>query len=274
MKKLLCLFVCFFTASVFANWEEAWSQGVRYAENADYPAAEKAFSLAIANLQGSDHDSIYIDRAEIYNLQDNYTEALFDLNKALSSKHLSNEERLRGLFARITAHCNLKMEQQVLADFEAFKAAYPNFPTVEYTEDNFIIHNVPDCSCYKRLAKALLVASEICEKESDIHMLDGMCIAKRKIFNNKMIANSRRCSECVNDCKFWCDKCALIGIEWCVNVYKGYKCQKSCLCAVDLIRDKCNWCCRKGHSDKKCVRPFENIIYHMDRSCDPWCHDD
>lgn len=279
MKKLLCLFMCLFGAA-YADWKENWTQGEQYAREANYPAAEKAFSLAIKELeetQDKDHDHVYIDRAEVYNLQNKYAEALLDTNQALASTHLSNEERIRGLLERITAQCHLKMDQEVLADYDLFKAVHPHFPKVEYTRKSIIIHHVPECACYKKLAKTILVAAGICEKESDIQMLNGMCIGKRKLFDNRMSASSRReryCNECVNDCKFWCDKCALIGIEWCVNVFKTYKCQKSCLCAVDLIRDKCKWCCRKGHSDKKCVRPFENIIYHMDRSCDPWCHDD
>lgn len=270
--------IVFFLISIFSlslnAWEEQWQQGLKYWNEHNYPAAEDAFNVAITLLeekQDTEHTSIYIDRAELYNTQGKYPEALQDINKAIASHHLSNYEQMRALMTRMSIASHLKMDELVLADYDSFKAIHPNFPTVEYKYNTITIHNVPDCPCYKKLATALLLASEQCEKESDIKMTSkDVWTIKRKLDSTQFAASShhKHRKEDIEDCKFWCNKCALIGIDWCVNEFKTYRCQTSCICAVDLIKDRCHWCCRKGHCEDKCVRPFENILFHMDHCCE------
>lgn len=291
MKRFLsALTACLIlTSGAFAsNWEDDWTSAVECCATNDYFGAEKHFDKCIATLESENdetHPHVYVDRARLYSLLDRYQEALADLNKAIPNKNLKENDLHRALVTRISAHLNLEMEDEALQDYYEFKKVNPNFPKIEYTKSRVIIRNVPDCTCYKAMAKAFLVSSEICEKEEDIQILDsGTIIAKRKKCNcgcDKMPKAMMKAAkkpqpapaptkeEQVQNCKYWCDKSALAGTAWCMKVFKKWHCQTGCVFAVDLIKDGCYWCCQDGNFYQRCVKPFEDILSRMATPCDP-----
>ncbi len=311
MKKIVTCVLAFVALTLHAHadtWQNHWERAVENCGGKNYKAAETEFGLAILSLETNNdesHPHVYVDRARLYLLQDRYTESLIDLNKALESKHLMNTDRIRGLVTRIFTCVNLQMDDQVLADYDAFKAMSPNFPKVEFTNESVVIRNMPNSNCYRSLAKAFLISSEICESETDIKELDsGIMIAKRKIVvdsgcpcdveRNLAILGSQKPArpapqkplrpnneqqnppkpsndqQNADNCKWWCDKCAIGGIAWCAKVFKRWDCQTGCIFAVDLIKDGCYWCCSSGSFYQKCVKPFEDILSYMGQPCDPY----
>lgn len=295
MKKLLsALTVCLFlTSGAFAStWEDDWTSAVQCCVEKDYSGAESHFDKCIQTLESEKDDShphVYVDRARLYSLLDRHEEALHDLNKAIPNKKLNQNDRHRALVTRISAHLNLQMEDEALEDYYEFKNTNPNFPKIEFTKTKVIIRNVPDCDCYKMMAKAFLVSSQICEKEEDIQILDsGMIIAKRKPCDcgcdkaqkmqmpkalmkaaGKPQKPAPTQEEQVQNCKYWCDKSALAGTAWCMKVFKKWHCQTGCVFAVDLIKDGCYWCCKDGNFYQRCIKPFEDILSRMATPCDP-----
>lgn len=263
--------------SCFANsWENHWIKAVEYCGSQNYDAAETEFSLSIVfleNIKDENHPHIWIDRARLYVLQGKYSEALLDLNKALISNNLKENDRIRGLVTRIMTYINLSMEEQALVDYDEFKRISPNFPKIEFTKERVIIRNMPDCKCYKAIVRSFLIESNICEKEADIQMLDsGICIVKRKPCCSRFGTTTMMAVQNGgDDCKYWCDKLSLAGMAWCAKAFKRWDCQTSCIYAVDLIKDGCYWCCNGGNFYKKCVKPFEDIGAYMDTTkCDPY----
>lgn len=287
MKRFFCgcLMGLMVSVSCFAaEWQDHWESAVEYCGGKKYDAAETEFNLAIALLEHSQNafnPHVYVDRARLYLLQDRYTEALVDVNKALESKYLMDHDRIRGLVTRIFTCSNLKMDDQVLADYDAFKAMSPDFPKIEFSKDKVIIRNVPKGNCYKKLTTHFLVQTEICESEADIRFLDsGIMIAKRKVCNcgcdqSKGIYKAAAIQNYANqqnidNCNWYCDKAALGGVAWCAKVFKAWHCQTGCIFAVDLIKDGCRWCCRDGSFYQKCIKPFEDIVSYMGQPCDPY----
>ncbi len=280
MKKILFSLILSLTVtmSCFANsWENHWAKAVEYCSCQNYEAAESEFCLSIdflENINDENHPHVWVDRARLYALQARYSEALLDLNKALASKNLKENDRIRGLVTRMVTCMNLEMEDQALADYHEFKRISPNFPKVEFTKERVIIRNMPDCKCYKTVVKSLLVNSGICEKESDIQMLDsGICIAKKKSCHCGCDKAKEMAAKTTNedDSRYWCDKLNLSGMAWCSKVFKRWDCQTACFFAVDVIKDVCYWCCKGGNLYKKCIKPFEDIVSYMDISnCDPY----
>jgi hypothetical protein len=133
---------------------------------------------------------------------------------------------------------------------------------------------MPNCKCYKTIVKLFLVKSGICEKETDIQMLNsGICFAKKKAFHCGCDKKTEQMAKAKNEenCNYWCDKLSLTGMAWCAKAFKRSECQAACIFAVDLIKDGCHWCCDEGDFYKKCVKPFEDIVSYMDISnCDPY----
>ncbi|CDZ80151.1 hypothetical protein BN1013_00657 [Candidatus Rubidus massiliensis] len=280
--KIISLFIFVFLTifSYGSDWHDNWTNAVQYCELSKYEDAENEFNLAINNLEKNndiEHPYVYVDRARLYLLLSRYQEALVDLNKAIESKYLTANDKTRGLVTRIMVCSNLQMEEQVLADFDSFKALSPNFPKVEFTKEKVIIRNVPKSKCYKNLAKAFLLGSQICKKESDIiEYSSGIMIARRSICNcgcDKLInaAGSQQDvdQKKVDSCKYWCDKSALAGMAWCSKVFKKWDCQTSCIFAVDLIKDGCHWCCESGSFYRKCIKPVDDILQYIPSPCEP-----
>lgn len=270
------------TINAYADhWQDHWTQAVAHCQERKYEFAEKEFNLAIFLLEAckdETHPHLYVDRARLYALQNRYSEALVDLNKAIASEHLTTNDRIRGLVTRIFTCSNLGMDEQVLSDFDTFKGISPNFPKIEYTKDKIIIRNIPKSDCYKKLARAFLISLEICEKDSDIIELDsGIMIATRKVCScrSKTLQAAQNKdhppgNDLVSDCKWWCDKIALGGVAWCAKVFKRWDCQTGCIFAVDIIKDGCYWCCSEGSFYRKCIKPFEDIVSYMATPCDPY----
>lgn len=290
MKKIVCSCIATLMMSMScfaADWQSHWESAVEYCGGKNYQAAETEFNLAISALehsQDNSHPHVYVDRARLYLLQDRHTEALVDVNRALESKALKDHDRIRGLVTRIFTCSNLQMDDQVLADYDAFKSLSTDFPKIEFSKEKVIIRNVPKGNCYKKLTTHFLVASEICESEADIRFLDsGIMIAKRKVCHcgcdkskehnmayKALMAPQAANQQNIDNCKWWCDKSALAGVAWCAKVFKAWHCQTGCIFAVDLIKDGCHWCCSGGNFYQKCIKPFEDIVSYMGQPCDPY----
>jgi tetratricopeptide (TPR) repeat protein len=238
--------------------------------------AEIEFNKAISDLEirnDNDHPHAYVDRARLFMLQSRYDEALLDLNKALDSDKLVENERIRGLVSRIVTNANLKMETEFLNDLAEFNRINPNSPTIEYTKDKIIIRNAPDCSCYYKLMSAFYIAADVCDSEEDIQILpSGICVIKRKQSGESCGCNafsdieaySNNANQNVQNCNYWCDQLAIGAEAWCGNHFKTLPCQVACLLAVNQIKNGCYWCCSTGDFHSKCIEPFNDIFAKMD----------
>lgn len=290
MKKKLFNFLIPLSLSINAYagvWEDHWVRAVEYCDNKNYKEAEVEFNSAILELEkdkDETHPHVYVDRARLFALQERYSDALLDVNKALSSDCLSFQDRMRGLLTRIFAYINLQMDEQAMKDYEEYRSLNLDRPQTEFFENKVIIRNVPQSSCYKKIVTAFAVASGLCESENDVKFYDsGICIIKKKpcslscpIYQN-VIKQSKKpkpsitpYQESINNCKWWCDKTSLLGIAWCYKVFGTIRCQTGCLLAVDLIKDGCYWCCNDGNFYDTCCQPFEDILSRIGERCDPY----
>jgi len=63
---------------------------------------------------------------------------------------------------------------------------------------------------------------------------------------------------------------AIAGNVFCTGVFKTFKCQASCIAAVEFIRDGCDECCNNGDFYNNCIKQFEDILGKMDlKICSP-----
>lgn len=276
---LLMLVLSFCTSYCEASFEDSWCKAIENCEAKDFIQAELNFSEAIIKMEESKDNSrpdVYVDRGRLYMLLNRYDEALLDLNKALISPQLVQQERIRGLVSKIITCGNLGLESR--SELKELKRLYPNFPKIEETESRVIIKNVPDCECYKNILKSYYIGFGICENESDINIMrSGTCIVNKKSKTcnckrkqNSTISGLSDSANRVEECEFWCDKLAKAGDVWCGTHFKTVKCQIACIAAVELINYGCHWCCTTGDFHGKCIEPFSDILAKMDsKICTP-----
>lgn len=184
MKNFVLILISFFSIinPCLASFEDSWCKAVEDCHARNFEAAEINFNEAISKIETSKDDSkphVYVDRARLYMILNRYEEALLDLNKALESTKLAQQDRIRGLVSKIGACANLDLESK--KELEELKEIYPNYPKIEITEKHAIIKNVPDCDFFKETVKSYFTDSGFCESENDISMLNsGICIIKKK----------------------------------------------------------------------------------------------
>lgn len=224
---------------------------------------------AFLDKYNDDYYLIYYLKAEdIDHVKKIFKESKFPIDQFVGN------DRVRGLVTRMMTCSRLAMEDQVLADLDEFKAINPNIPKLEFSKDKIIIRNTPKCHCFKEIVKAFFVSCEMCEKDADIIELDsGIMIIKKKTCNcgcNKKTEEPEKPpGDKIENCKWWCDKNALLAMAWCAKVFKGYICQ-ACILAVELIKDGCHWCCKTGDFFNRYVKPFGDILSQMDELCEPY----
>lgn len=242
MKKYIFALLCLFS-TLAADWRDSWIKAIEACSESEYFKAEQSFSQAINELEqieDFDHPYVYVDRARLYLLLEKFPEALLDLDKAISSEKLVNQERIRAVISRIMARSRLGMDQGVLDDLKYFGEIYPNMPKIEETERNLIIRNMPDCECYRDIMTCYFVNSGICNSKDDIKMLkSGICIVN-KVCEGSADESSieasfeeKDCDHCekesnvlegiqanVEGCNSWCDRFAIAGATWCANTFK------------------------------------------------------
>lgn len=288
MKRLIFL-LAVVTNILNASWEEDWSNGVHCCVNQDYVSAEENFNKAIVQLEFDkdiSHPHVYVDRGRLYSFLGRDTEALLDLNIARESPFLHGDDKLRAVVTRLITYYRLNMIEESKVELEVFKSIY-SCPKLEVYKDTVIIRNIPDCECTKNLLKAF-VATSFCDSEDDVNISNGICIGKRKVCNcvsdedkndqkedrledkNESVKIFHKASQSsISDCKWYCDKMQVAGNIFCAGTFKFFRCQAVCIATVELIKDGCYWCCDSGNMYKKCVKPFEDIVGHMGRGCDP-----
>ncbi len=246
-----------------------WTKAVEYCDEKKFEEAEECFTTCInvaSDEEMNNHPHIYVDRARLFILLENYDEALEDLNIALENDNLVDEDRCRGIMSRISVYMKLDRVDDALVDYQKLK---PLFPKIEHTENSIIIRNIPESEFYKKVVTSFYVDSGICKSESDIKIFDsGILIAKK----------NKCCCGCgtnpylnanVDTCKYGCDKIALMANTWCGGFFRKKRCQLLCALAVDTINDGCKWCCSSGSIYEKCVQPFNHILERMGNGCDP-----
>jgi hypothetical protein len=260
----------------YANdWQELWVKAAQYCQNQDYSSAEFFFNESIEKMEAAGdvlHPYVYVDRGRLLMITDRYVEALLDLNKALSSKHLESNDKSRALISKVMVTSQIGMDQECLDTLDAFYESYPGRPRIQVTPNHIIIRNMPQCECYKSLIKTFTMYNELAEKEEDIQMMSNICIIKRCKYtcsSKNLLLQKAATSGQIAGCKSTCDKLAIAGAGWCGKVFKTTHCQIGCMIAVDYIRELCHWCCSEGDSYKKCIKPFEEIVSYMGNTCDP-----
>lgn len=279
MKRTV-LFVCLLLTSVVqASWQDNWSNAVEFCHNKDYVNAENSFNLAITELEAKEdvtHPHVYVDRARLFSLLNRDIEALRDVNVARASALLIGEDLLRAVVTRLCSYYRLNMTEEIESELKVLRSL-SSIPKVEVYETKIIVRNIPDCECSKKMIKAY-IASVFCESEDDVKFMNGILIGKRKPCDcskevpekKDLLINSSAATETsINNCKWYCGKLQFSGNAFCMATFRGYKCQLLCLIAVEAIKDGCNWCCESGNFYGKCIKPFSDILAHMDPGCDP-----
>lgn len=274
MIRFLKILLCFSALCLNSTeWHDDWTQGVLNCDKKNYKEAERNFTKAIKDLENKKDDThphIYVDRARLYLLTECYNEALSDVDKAMQSEHLINQDLSRAVLTRLTAHSKLKMDSEASADLELYKKVTPNIPKFELYPDKIIVRNLPESPCAIKMIKSFLLAS-YCENEVDIQILpSGICIAKRKACNCGVSTLDKAPKSGYGEgCKWWCDKGSLAGFTWCGLNFRTKGCQVACIGAVELLKDGCNWCCNNKGFYQNCIKPFEDILAAMGNQCDP-----
>lgn len=293
MKKLLAFLALILSVSLQAEWQDEWAQAVEKCQNKDYDEAEKRFSHCIREIELLNDENgihVYVDRARLYLLQERYEEALVDLNKAISNPNLEKKELTRALVSRICAKSNLGIVEDILEDLSSFRESLPAPQEIKFTKNHIIIRNAPKCECFRNIVSEFIVRAGYCKGVNDIMILDSgnwiiertdkcKCSeSKEQAFKGVSIRLTRdtRPGTCEDKrpstCEEWCDYFAIAGTAWCAKVFKRYDCQVGCLAAVEMIkRHICYPCCTSGDFYKTCIKPFEDILSHMDiAKCDPY----
>lgn len=278
---IIALAIFLLNTSTYANeWQDVWTDAVRHCEEDSLLEAEFCFNQAIDLMEASNdasHPYVYVDRARLFLLTDRPEKALPDLNKAIESNKLVQQDLIRALVTRIMVCARLGLESDTLDDMRRLREVNTNSPQVEFTEKNIIIRNVPECDCYRSIITQSTLDMGLCDRVEDVLFLKSdICIIKRNGNNN--------CKDCgldpegvkplivgdtAQDCQKNCDKLAVVAATACSRWFKKLRCQAACCLAVDYIRDICHWCCSEGNFKKKCAEPFSRITDYIKEPCDP-----
>lgn len=266
MKKTLFTLLLL-TCSLFANWEDSWTEGVSCCICHQWHEAEKYFTDAIEQL-GSDntHPHVWVDRARLYEILSRDNDALADLNIAFSSPYLKDYDYERAVLTRWGVYLRLGMLEEAEKDLETFRRIHP-MPEVEIYEKKVVIRNLEDCECANNMIKSY-IAKVFCETPEDVVISNGVCIAKRKPTECGCIKKAPK-KDKVADCREWCDDGAKAGDVFCGGTFPDMRCKVVCIVAVETIKKVCYWCCAGGNFYGDCVKPFGDIVSKMGGYCDP-----
>jgi tetratricopeptide (TPR) repeat protein len=165
-------------------WQTHWENGLKFSHEKNYDLAEKELDLAISIVEKNHddkHPHLYVDRADAYYYQGKYQESVRDATKALESENLENSERCDALLTRMYAYCYLGLMDESVEDYNQYHSIYPFTPKFEWLEDKIIIRNSQSTPESIELLARTCIAVDICEKKSDITVLNsGVVIIKRK----------------------------------------------------------------------------------------------
>lgn len=226
MRALIISIFLLASSSIYcSDWEAHWSNAVELCDSKNYAEAEQEFTKAIEYIeieQDDHHPHVYIDRARLYCMQNKFQEALVDANKGMNSKNLTETDRTRGLLTRMCIYSNLEMIDEFIIDRDEFCKSNKDKPKIEFTDESVIIRNAPKSNCFKKITKAFLIHSNICESEDDIkEYSSGIFIAKRTDLDCecKQRGNPNQKAKEIHDCRWWCDKNRVAADLWCARVF-------------------------------------------------------
>lgn len=255
--------------------ESDWINAVNACEIQDYHSAEHFFNQAIDDLEvqgDTEHASVYVDRARLYSMQGRHKESLKDLDIAIAQGSLEGSDILRCSVTRILANCNLGNQDAAMIEMRNYKNIYVNAPILQITETEVIIRNLPECECYRSLAKDLFISIGMVDSESDISFLkSGIMVAKRSLkktdcncgCDNQKPVKKWQIVQQPEDCRNWCERCSVVAACWCGKTFREWRCQAACLLATQLIKEVCNTCCDGAGFWENCVKPFEDVAWKM-----------
>lgn len=286
--RILTILLTFISCNLFASsdWIHDWISAQESIENNDLSKAEEDFNSAIEIMETNndiDHPYVYLSRAELYLNDQRFSSALEDLNKAINSQKLASSEKHKANLMRISAKFQIG---EKLDDFDLNNLIEWSEIRVDQTKDRIIIRNLPNCSSLKENLHCIFIHSGICERSSDITILNsGTYVIKKR--NCKSQENQdQHCDFCgdvlarhqqpvkvekrtIEGCKGWCDLHVTNAQMWCSNRVKS-PCKELCLITLVHLQKGCHWCCSEGAFYEKCVEPFGDILSQLPRSkCDP-----
>lgn len=270
MKKFIFICLLFVTLHSHADeWESSWIAALEDLHNEDHVSAEQNFNLTIHRLESdnnSHYPSVYADRARLLMTLNRYEEALKDIDQALLSENLNNQERVKAVVTRFKAKKLLGVSEGLNEDIEFL---VNNFEIqFENTENYVIIRNIPKDNAVRQSIVHSFLASGLCDKEEDIKQLSSDTCIVNKTYRktdtavadiSKHVADIRL----VEACKRWCDANAVASISWCSN-YPELRLINACNSAVYEIQNNCRQCCYNYPQDV-CAAPFGDIVAVMQK---------
>lgn len=190
MKNYAILIMIFLSSlcSADENWQQHWENGRKFLSNQNCEEAAFEFDSAVAIMSENELEQfpyVLMDRIECEYSLKNYPKVLEDTDKALSSQHLTDHERLECGMKRIAVFMQLDQEDFAVEEYKKHIIGCSLFPKYNKFEDKIVIRNLPDCECYQNSAKQLMV-SKYCQDENDIQMYGNMWIVNITKRNNSM----------------------------------------------------------------------------------------
>lgn len=288
MKKImfvLFMLSCFHLKA--GNWLDTWTMAIEMCHEQKYDEAGIKLNEAISEMEEEnnvDFPEVYVDRARLYLKKEQFELVLPDLEKAISTNKLSEEQLTRAITTRISAKSNLGIEDGILEDLAYIGARY--CPDMKHTEKYIIMRKVPDCECFRNTMTCFFIHSGICKSKDDIKMLDsGICIIKKscscgcKECEDKA-QQEKECDACgehlkrsLDLCTGACDTAVIPSTNWCAKTFASWQCKTACYAAIVTMQQTCHYCCSEGNPYKKCVLPFKNlaqsVLSIIGEGCDP-----
>lgn len=149
-----------------------------------YREAEPVFNSAIDLMERDQtlyDPSLYVDRGRLMLRLDRSKEAIPDLQRAIQSEKLPKEELARALLSLSEAYSRLDNEEMAVEYIDLYSKCFPGPYTWEETEEETIIHNVPDDEVHREVLRYFNVNFGICEKAEDVRFDNsGNCYVKKK----------------------------------------------------------------------------------------------
>lgn len=214
---------------------------------------------------------VLVDRAESEFFLNDYIKVMEDTDKALSSQHLTDYERLECGLKRIAVHMQLDQEDEAVEEYKKYIIGCPLFPKYDYFQEKIIIRNLPDCNLYKNFTKERMIA-QYCKGEEDIHEYGNTWIINRtKLYNDDLndrqnkeleVRTSQQIEACVNSCNT-----LAVAADFCCYILPAppilggpittTACRFACVALVERLRQDCENCCY--NTDKSCAnKTFES----------------
>lgn len=285
MKVLYIFLLLFFPMFVKAeesNWVQSWQNGVSQISDKEYSEAISNITNCIIKFE-SEKEAVpyflFIDRAEAFLGLNFFNECIADVNRVIDNSKAEKSDVVRALWIRTRANYLKGDVDACINDGDLVRSLDQNLPITTKIDNKLIIRNIQIANeCQKKFLRQAMVSLSVCEKESDIHFSENMCVVKlkeqlkcSKSNCNSPVSKNLRMSEkalkSIEGCKRTC-KFAFTGAQAFCSGFRGF-CLGACLVIIAGLEDMCESCCATGKFYETCVKPFEDIISRMPAQCDP-----